>query len=80
MKKNTLPKRYKIAEVAIEINESGKVMFWCNNIGYHAQQGGMEFGWGNFGTADLKQTLDILNKKLEDSMPEILGQIKRNKS
>jgi hypothetical protein len=80
IKKIKQPKLYKIADVAIQIDENGKAMFWCNNIGYHAEQGGMCFGWGNFGTDTLDSTLNVLKDKLEKAMPEIMVKIDGEKN
>lgn len=63
--------KFKIAEVAIEINEDGTTTFWAYNIGYHPGQGGMEFGWGNFGTGDLEDSLSLLKCYLLRDIDEL---------
>lgn len=71
-------KNYKIAEIAVRI-DGDKIMYWINNVGFHANQGGMEFGWGNFGTNDLEQSLEILKRKLIEVQNEIES-LARNKN
>jgi hypothetical protein len=75
-----LPKRYKVAEIVIEVDENDKAMFWCYNIGYHPEQGGMEFGWGNFGTNNLEATVDLLKENLKRDIDDILIEIKKKQS
>lgn len=72
-------KRYKIAEVFIEIDENDITRCMCNYVGYQSEQGGMVFGYGNFGTSSIESSLDILKYKLNEATDEIIQQIK-NKS
>lgn len=69
--------RYKIAELAVEIQPDGSLRYWCYNAGMHPSQGGMEFTYGNFGTPNLEQSLDILKSKLMRDESLILDEIKR---
>ena len=55
---------YKIAEVAIEIQEDGTPMYWIYNYGFHPAQGGMEFCYGNSGSQDLECSIEVLKRNL----------------
>lgn len=69
-------KRYRIADIAVEI-DGDKIMYWVNNVGFHANQGGMEFGYGNFGTNDLEQSLGILKNRLVRDLDVILEEVRK---
>jgi hypothetical protein len=68
--------RYKIAEIALEMNEDGSITYWCYNVGNHAGQGGMEFCYGNFGTNKLESSLDLLKEKLLRDQDDIINELK----
>jgi hypothetical protein len=68
--------RYKIAEIAVEINEDSSNTFWISNAGWHPGQGGMDFCWGNCGVKDLNVSLDILKKKLNKDIDYIIEHIR----
>lgn len=69
-------KRYRIADIAVEF-DGDKIMYWVNNVGFHANQGGMEFGFGNFGTNDLEQSLEILKNRLVRDLDVILEEVRK---
>ena len=69
--------KYKVAEIAIELKEDGVPTFWVFNGGYHPSQGGMEFGWGNMGTNDLENAIDMLKIKLTRDLDVLLEEVKK---
>lgn len=71
--------KFKIAEIDIEITDEDEVKFWCYNYGFHAAQGGMQFGYGNFGTDNLEASLDLLKKKLIKDIDHIADLAKKRK-
>lgn len=71
--------RYRIAEVAIEMEDDGKIKYWCYSVGNHPGQGGMEFCYGNFGTDNLETSLDLLKDKLLRDIDDIIKELKRKK-
>ena len=68
--------KYKIAEIAIELNEDENT-FWVYNAGWHPGQGGMEFCWGNCGVKDLDVAMELLKSKLKKDIDYIVDEIRR---
>jgi hypothetical protein len=68
--------KYTIAEVAIELNDNGEIMYWVYCAGTFHEQGGMAFTYGNFGTPNLDQSLDKMKKILLEDQDMILEQVK----
>jgi len=56
--------KFKVAEIAIEIDDEGNPVFWAYNYGFHPGQGGQELAYGNLGTSDLESTLNCLRVNL----------------
>lgn len=69
-------KKYKIAEIAIELKEDSNT-FWIYNAGWHPGQGGQEFCWGNLGTDNLDSALELLKNKLTRDIDTIIQEIRR---
>ena len=69
--------KYKIAEVAIEVKENGEIMYWVSCAGTFSEQGGNAFVYGNFGTANLEQSLDKMKRILIKDQDMILERIKQ---
>ena len=69
------PKKYKIADVSI--SEDGKI-FWIGYYGYHADQGGNTFRWGEVGYGSVQEAIDGLKYGLELGRETIHEELKRN--
>ena len=74
-------KKYKIADISIELDENNKPkIFWVNHVGWHASQGGMEFGFGSSGALGLENALDYLEVKINMDIDDIIEEIVRRES
>ena len=69
--------RFRVAEIAVEVNEDGTHTFWAYNYGIHPAQGGMEVTYGNLGSADLEGLLNILKDRMIKDKDLILEQVDR---
>jgi len=70
---------YFLADIAIQMVD-GKPMFWSNHLGYHAGQGGYEFGMGNCGVDDLGTLLKLIEDKVTKVMPDIIRLIEEKEA
>ena len=71
--------KYKIAEVTVEVKDTGEIMYWVYCAGTFPEQGGMAFTYGNFGTPNLEQSLDKMKAILVKDQDTILEKVKERK-
>lgn len=51
-------------------------IYWISYVGWHASQGGMEWGYGSTGFSDLDTVLEFYKKQYVKAEDEILRTIK----
>lgn len=69
--------KVRLAEIAIELKDDGTETYWIYHAGIHANQGGMEFCYGNAGHQSLDLALEYLNRKLKRDIDLIKDEVER---
>lgn len=54
-------------------------MYWVSYVGWHASQGGMDWGYGSSGFTDLDEALSFYKRKYEQAEEHLLRAIKDKK-
>lgn len=65
--------KVKIAEIYLEYDASGdSILYSADFVGSHAAQGGMEFGWGNVASDNLRSLFTYIKNKVKKDEREII--------
>lgn len=71
-------KKYKIAEVWIELDENDKITYGIESLGLHSAQGGLVFAFANLcSTSNLEGLVEIYKNHVNNSLPNLIAAIKK---
>jgi len=69
--------RYKIADIAIEVDSEGNYQaIWIGHLGWHASQGGLDWGFADKGCKNIDHACDALKRYLNKDFNDILERAK----